>query len=165
MSASGYEDGLGRRTLEFDRETGVMLERLHLRPELWAFEAFLRERIATASALDSENFARVRAVERDSRQHPDRRFAIRPRQPPVRLLEAATNLPADEASCPSVDAALGFLPGDSPALGALHDSSGVAHGTLGPGRIALTGDGRDRAGRGVRSRGRAPAVEPPASVA
>ena len=25
VSASGYEDGLGRRTLEFDRETGVIL--------------------------------------------------------------------------------------------------------------------------------------------
>ena len=31
LSATGYADGLGRRTLEFDRESGGMLERLHLR--------------------------------------------------------------------------------------------------------------------------------------
>lgn len=142
VSASGYEDGLGRRTLEFDRESGVMLERLHLRPELWAFEAFLRERIAIASALDSENFARVRAVERDSRNILTVVSQFVPGHRLCELLEAATNLPADEASCPSVDAALGFLLEILPALGALHDSSGVAHGTLGPGRIALTGDGR-----------------------
>ena len=38
QSSSGYEDGLGRRVLAFDRETGEMLERLVLRPELSAFE-------------------------------------------------------------------------------------------------------------------------------
>ena len=66
VSASGYEDGLGRRTLEFDRETGVMLERLHLRPELGAFEAFLRERVARAVSFDDERFARVRGIDRES---------------------------------------------------------------------------------------------------
>src|SRR6185503_6131617 len=67
LSASGYEDGLGRRSLEIDRESGVMLERLHLRPELGAFEAFLRERVAFASVFDDARFGRVRGVERESR--------------------------------------------------------------------------------------------------
>src|SRR6478672_320002 len=134
VSASGYEDGLGRRTLEFDRETGVMLERLHLRPELGAFEAFLRERVALAGVFDDERFARVQGVERDSRNvltvvsH----FVTGNRL--CDLLEAATSLPADEATSPSVDAALGFLLEVLPALGTLHDSGGYAHGTLGPGR-------------------------------
>ena len=44
QSSSGYEDGLGRRVLAFDRETGEMLERLILRPELSAFEEALSTR-------------------------------------------------------------------------------------------------------------------------
>jgi hypothetical protein len=142
MSASGYEDGLGRRTLEFDRETGAMLERLHLRPELWAFEAFLRERVALAAVFDDERFARVREVARDARNVLTvvSQFVAGNRL--CDLLEAATNLPADEATSPSVDAALGFLLEILPALNALHQISGHAHGTLGPGRIVLTQDGR-----------------------
>ena len=44
QSSSGFADGLGRRVLGFDRETGGMLERLVLRPELAAFEQALTER-------------------------------------------------------------------------------------------------------------------------
>src|SRR4029450_12291177 len=64
LSASGYEDGLGRRSLEIDRESGVMLERLHLRPEIGAFEAFLRERVAFSVSIEHAGFARVRSIER-----------------------------------------------------------------------------------------------------
>jgi hypothetical protein len=56
LSASGYEDGLGRRSLEIDRESGVMLERLHLRPEMGAFETFLRERVAFSAVVDDDRF-------------------------------------------------------------------------------------------------------------
>jgi hypothetical protein len=142
VSASGYEDGLGRRTLEFDRETGVMLERLHLRPELGAFETFLRERVARAVVFDDERFARTRGVERDSRNVLTvvSQFVTGNRL--CDLLEAATSLPADEATSPSVDAALGFLLEALPALGSLHHASRHAHGTLEPGRIVLTHDGR-----------------------
>ena len=142
VSASGYEDGLGRRTLEFDRETGVMLERLHLRPELRAFEAFLRERVALAAVFDDERFARIQGVERDSRNVLTvvSQFVTGNRL--CDLLEAATSLPADEATSPSVDAALGFLLEVLPALGSLHDASGHAHGTLESGRIVLTQEGR-----------------------
>ena len=142
VSASGYEDGLGRRTLEFDRETGVMLERLHLRPELGAFEAFLRERVARAVSFDDERFARVRGIDRDSSNGLTivSQFVAGNRL--YDLLEAATSLPADEATSPSVDAALGFLLEILPALGSLHDATGHAHGTLEPGRIVLTHEGR-----------------------
>lgn len=138
LSASGYEDGLGRRTLEIDRESGVMLERLHLRSEISAFEAFLRERVAFFSTIEDTRFARVRAIERGSRGSLTvvSQFIAGSRL--CDLLEAATGLPAHEATCPSVDAALGFLLEILPALGTLHDNGGYSHGTLGPGRIVLT---------------------------
>ena len=142
VSASGYEDGLGRRTLEFDRETGGMLERLHLRPELGAFETFLRERVLLATALDSERFARHRGIERDDRNVLTVLSQFVAGNRLCDLLEAATSLPADEATSPSVDAALGFLLDALPALGSLHLTTGTAHGTLGPGRIVLSPDGR-----------------------
>ncbi len=137
-SASGFEDGLGRRTLEIDRESGAMLERLHLRPELGAFEAFLRERVAFTTAFDDQRFARVKGIERDHRGGLTiiSQFVAGNRLND--LLEAATGLPAHEATCPSVDAALGFLLDVLPALGSLHEYGGHAHGTLAPGRIVLT---------------------------
>ncbi len=137
LSASGYEDGLGRRSLEIDRESGMMLERLHLRPELGLFESFLRERVAFTASFDDDRFARVKGIERDRRgltivSH----FVAGTRL--AELLEAATALPADEATCPSVDAALGFLLEILPSLGSLHEHGGHAHGALAPERIVLT---------------------------
>ena len=138
LSASGYEDGLGRRSLEIDRESGAMLERLHLRPELGAFEAFLRERVAFTTSFDDDRFAKVKGIERDPRSGLTiiSQFVAGTRLSD--LLEAATGLPADEATCPSVDAALGFLLEILPALGSLHEHGGHAHGTLSPGRVVLT---------------------------
>ena len=138
LSASGYEDGLGRRSLEIDRESGAMLERLHLRPELGAFEAFLRERVAFTATFDDDRFARVKSIERDARGVLTivSQFVAGNRL--CDLLDAATGLPAHEATCPSVDAALGFLLEILPALGSLHESGGHAHGTLAPERIVLT---------------------------
>jgi PEGA domain-containing protein len=137
-SASGYEDGLGRRSLEIDRESGAMLEQLHLRPELGAFESFLRERVAFTVSFDDDRFARVKGIERDPRGSLTiiSQFVAGTRL--AELLEAATGLPADEATCPSVDAALGFLLEILPSLGSLHEHGGHAHGTLAPERIVLT---------------------------
>lgn len=138
LSASGYEDGLGRRSLEIDRESGAMLERLHLRPELGAFEAFLRERVAFTTSFNDDRFARVKAIERDGRGGLSiiSQFVAGSRLSD--LLEAATGVPADEATCPSVDAALGFLLEVLPALNSLHEHGGHAHGTLAPTRLLLT---------------------------
>lgn len=141
LSASGYEDGLGRRTLEFDREAGVMLERLHLRPELRAFGTFLGDQVARSMAFNDERFARVRGMERDGRNVTVvSQFVAGNRL--CDLLDAATSLPAHEATCPSVDAAMGFLLEMLPALGSLHEAVGHAHGTLAPGRIVLTPAGQ-----------------------
>ncbi len=115
-----------------------MLERLHLRPEISAFEAFLRERVAFSSTIEDVRFARVRAIERGPRGSLTVVSQFIAGNRLCDLLEAATGLPAHEATCPSVDAALGFLLEILPALGTLHDNGGYGHGTLGPGRIVLT---------------------------
>lgn len=142
LSTSGFEDGLGRRTLVFDREAGTMLERLRLRPELNAFEAALRKRIARVDGFDDERFARVREIERDpatggltvvSEFVSGYRFSD--------LLEAAVARPGDE-DAPGLDVALGFLLEVLPALVALHGIAGFTHGALGPGRTILTPSGQ-----------------------
>ena len=44
----GHIDGLGRRSLSFDRETGAMLERVHLRRrDLVPFESIIRDRASS----------------------------------------------------------------------------------------------------------------------
>ncbi len=62
LSSSGYEDGLGRRTLAFDRETGGIQERLHLRPEFWAFERAIAARVRAAAERADAALARARAA-------------------------------------------------------------------------------------------------------
>ncbi len=142
ISTSGYEDGLGRRTLIFDREGGGMLERLHVRPELGAFEAPLRERMARLAAFEDERFARIQSIERD----PDgglivvSGFVAGTRV--CDLLDAAAGLPGDEATSPGVDAAIGFLLEILPALAALHSTAKFAHGAVAPGRLTLTPAGQ-----------------------
>jgi len=64
QSSSGYADGLGRRVLGFDRETGGILEQLVLRPELTAFEHALTDRIGIVAGLEDERFARPRLIAR-----------------------------------------------------------------------------------------------------
>jgi hypothetical protein len=138
VSTSGYEDGLGRRTLVFDREGGGMLERLQVRPELAAFEAPLRERMARLALFEDDRFARVQGIERD----PDGSlivvsgFVAGTRV--CDLLDAAAGQPGGEATSPGVDAAIGFLLEVLPALAALHSTAKFAHGAVAPGRLTLT---------------------------
>jgi hypothetical protein len=142
ISTSGYEDGLGRRTLVFDREGGGMLERLHVRPELVAFEASLRERMERLAAFEDERFARVQNIERT----PDgglivvSRFVVGTRV--CDLLDAAAGVAGDDATSPGIDAALGFLLEILPALAALHSTGKIAHGAVAPGRLTLTPAGQ-----------------------
>jgi len=142
LSATGYADGLGRRTLEFDREAGGMLERLHLRGEFGAFEWALRHRMDRLAPFDDARFAHVRGVERDATGTLCVLSTYVQGDRLCDLLEAATNLPAHEATCPTVDAALGFLLETLPALEAFHAATDLAHGAVAPGRIALTASGQ-----------------------
>jgi serine/threonine protein kinase len=142
LSTSGCEDGLGRRTLLFDREAGVILERLQLRPELGAFEEALRTRIVLANGFEDERVARVRGIERD----PDGSLIVVSEfvsgSRVSDLLDTLAAQSADDATTPGVDTALGFLLEILPALAALHSTGGFSHGALAPGRIVLTPTGQ-----------------------
>jgi hypothetical protein len=135
ISASGLIDGLGRRVLAFDRETGVMLERLVLRPELAAFEAAIKERVDLLAAIDDERFARPGTVQRD-RETGD--LAV------VSEFVAGSRLSdiiesAEEAGLiPGVDVALGFLLEALPAISTFHNVTGFAHGLIEPSRMLIT---------------------------
>jgi hypothetical protein len=142
LSATGYTDGFGRRTLEFDRESGGMLERLHVRAEFSAFEAALRQPADRLAAFDDARWGRVRGIERNGSGSLSVLSAYVPSDRLCDLLEAATSLPAHEATSPSVDAALGFLLETLSALDAFHSGTGLAHGAVAPGRIALTSTGK-----------------------
>jgi hypothetical protein len=137
QSSSGYEDGLGRRVLVFDRETGDMLERLVLRPELSAFEAALRKRIAIVAGLEDERFARPRSIERDAQEH----LTVVSEYIAGHRLSDVLDAAAEHGIVAGLDAGLGLLLELLPALARLHDA-GLAHGALAAGRVMISPAGQ-----------------------
>ena len=133
VSTAGYEDGLGRRSVRFDREVGGMLECLHLRPELWAFESSLRDHAEAIASLDDERFVRVRQIERV----PQGLVVVSELIAGQRLIDIIDSRQRDESEAFGIDAALGFLLQTLPALSTLHTLS-IAHGTIAAGRILVT---------------------------
>jgi hypothetical protein len=138
LSSSGFADGLGRRVLAFDREEGVMLERLGLRPELAAFEQMLRERLERIASLEDERIARPRTVERTA----DGGLVVASEFVPGMRLSDLLQAAAEQGTAPGLDAAFGFLLDVLPALCGLHAGAGFAHGTLAPCRIVITPGGQ-----------------------
>jgi serine/threonine protein kinase len=136
QSSSGYSDGLGRRVLGFDRESGGILERLVLRPELTAFERVLSERIGILATIEDERFARPRAIERQ-----DDRLTVVSEYLAGRRLSDIIECAADHGIVAGLDASLGLLLELLPALARLHDA-GLAHGALAPGRVMITPAGQ-----------------------
>src|SRR5258708_22216334 len=137
QSSSGYEDGLGRRVLAFNHETGDMLERLVLRPGLSASEAALRERLAIVAGLEDERFTRPRDIERDA----DNRLTVVSEYIVGRRLADVLDAAAEHGIVAGLDAGLGLLLELLPALARLHDA-GLAHGPLAPGRMMITPAGQ-----------------------
>lgn len=133
ISTAGYEDGLGRRSVRFDREVGGMLECLRLRPQLRAFEASLRERAEVIGRLDDERFVRVRSVERD----PQGLTVVSELVAGERLLDVIEARQREAAPVFGIDAALGLLLQLLPALSTLH-TAGLVHGLVSPGRLLVT---------------------------
>ena len=138
MTSSGFADGLGRRRLAFDREEGVMLERLVLRPELGAFETMLRDRLDSLGALEDERIARPRSLERDA----DGSLVVVSEFVPGSRLAELLDTAAETGTAPGMDAALGFLLDLLPALCGLHAGAGFAHGSISPSRTVLTPAGQ-----------------------
>jgi serine/threonine protein kinase len=138
-SSSGHVDGLGRRSLSFDRETGAILERLHLRPELAAFESLLRQRVTSLSTLEDERFARPNAIERDPATG---ELTILSEFVTGSRLSDLLETSADTSVVPGVDVALGYLLETLPALSVLHRSHRAIHGLIHPSRTVLTAEGQ-----------------------
>ena len=136
-SSSGYEDGLGRRVLAIDRESGEMRERLRLRPELTAFAKALQERLPLVEALEDELFARPRLIVPE----PDGRLSVLSDFVPGRRLCDILDVAGDHGIVAGLDAGLGLLLELLPALSRLHDA-GIVHGAIGPGRIMVTTAGQ-----------------------
>jgi hypothetical protein len=138
ISSSGYTDGLGRRVLAFDRETGVMLERLYVRPELAVFEGAIRERVTRFALFRNERFARPSSVERDPIT---RQVSVLSEFLPGSRLADLIETAQEQTIVPGVDVALGYLFDALPALSAAHTALGFAHGLVDPGRTLLTSQG------------------------
>jgi hypothetical protein len=139
ISSSGHIDGLGRRVLAFDRETGAILERLHLRPELAAFEAPIRQRVEQLATFEDERFARPGSVERDPASGDLTvlsEFVAGSRLSD--LLETAE----ESGLVPGVDVALGFLLEALPAISSFHTSTGCSHGLIDSTRLVVTPAGQ-----------------------
>jgi hypothetical protein len=141
FSSSGYQDGLGRRTLVFDRAEGATCERLVLRAELGVFEAHLRERVERLKRVESDRLAHPRRIVRDG---PAGLLHVETPLPPGQrlsdLLAAAEGDP--DIAAGGVDLAIGFLLDVFPILDGLHRQAGFAHGALAPGRLLLTPEGQ-----------------------
>src|SRR5262245_32293559 len=131
-SSSGYEDGLGRRVLAIDRETGDMRERLRLRPELKAFAGALEDRLSIVAGLEDERLARPRLIVPE----PDGRLSVLSDYVPGRRLSDILDAAADQETVAGLDAGLGLLPEILPGLSRLPDA-GLAHGAPGPGRVII----------------------------
>jgi hypothetical protein len=139
VSSSGYVDGLGRRTIAFDRETGEMLERLILRPELAVFEQALRERVDHLQSLEDERFARPYRIERDAQTG---ELTVLSEFVAGSRLADLLDASHDEALVAGVDVALGYVLESLPALSTLHMISGITHGVIDPARTVLTPAGQ-----------------------
>ncbi len=142
-SASGYEDGFGRRLLAFAREDGAAFERLYLRPQFSIYERALADTFARVAAHGDGRIVGPRAIERDAATG-----ALVATSPFVSgerltdLLEAAAERARDDQVVPGIDVALGFLAEVLPALAALRAATGLSHGAVAPSRCVFTPDGR-----------------------
>ena len=137
LSSSGYTDGLGRRQLEVDRESGAMIERLIVRPELTAFEHVLSARVAQASELKDDRFARPRHVAWNE----EGRLTVTSSYVGGRRLSDVVDVAAAAGVIAGIDAAIGLLLELLPALSYLHSETRFAHGVLGAGRLTVTPTG------------------------
>jgi hypothetical protein len=138
ISSTGHIDGLGRRSLSFDRETGEMLERAHVQPELAAFESLIRKRVARLAPFEDERFARPDRVERDPATG---ELTVLAEFITGSRLSDLLEATADASIVPGVDVALGYLLESLPALTSLHNS-GLTHGLIDASRTVLTPDGQ-----------------------
>ncbi len=94
-----------------------MLERVHVQPELAAFESLIRDRVARLATFEDERFARPDRVERDPATG---ELTVLAEFITGSRLSDLLEATADAAIVPGVDVALGYLLESLPALTLLH---------------------------------------------
>jgi hypothetical protein len=139
VSSSGQVDGLGRRVLAFDRETGGMLERLYLRPELAAFEIVLRGYIERLAALEDDRFGRPLHLEHDAATG---ELTVVSQFVAGSRLSDLLDTAQDAGMAPGVDVALGYLLEALPAISTFHSKTGMTHGLIDPARTVVSARGQ-----------------------
>ena len=115
-----------------------MLERLHVRPELAAFEAAIRDRVERLSMFEDPRFARTYAAERSASGD----LTVVSEFISGISLADLLDTSLEETVVPGVDAALGYLTESLSALGTLHQVAGFPHGLIAPDRAVFTAEGR-----------------------
>jgi hypothetical protein len=133
VSTTGFADGLGRRSIRFDRESGTTLECLHLRPELAVFERLLRDRAHAIELLGHERIVRVHSLESTG----GRVTVISELLDGDRLSDIIEARAGGDSAVSGMDAAFGFLLQVLPTLSAMHAAS-LVHGAIAPHRIVIT---------------------------
>jgi serine/threonine protein kinase len=133
VSTTGFADGLGRRTIRFDRESGTTLECLHLRPELAAFEPLLKGQAKILAQLAHERIVRVQSLESAA----GRVTVVSELLDGDRLSDIIEARAGGDSAVSGMDAAFGFLLQVLPTISAMHAVS-LVHGAIAPHRIVLT---------------------------
>jgi hypothetical protein len=135
VSSSGFRDGLGERDLSFDRQTGDVWERLFLRPELSAFEAALRERIARFTSFQSSRLVSLRSADRDVASP---KLIVVSRHVPGSRLSDLLRSARERELVPDFTVALLLSAEIFAALHAFHALSGVSHGAMNADRVIVS---------------------------
>ena len=135
-SSTGFRDGLGERTLEFDREQCRTLEALHLRPEFAAFEVGLATQIGALDTFRHRSFTRIRALS----GAPGRLVMLSDHVPGMRLSEILTT--TERHAVFDATSALYLTKRLLSAMSAYAAATGSTHGALAPERIIVTHRGR-----------------------
>src|SRR5215204_235641 len=133
VSTTGFADGLGRRSIRFDRESGTTLECLHLRPELAAFEHALRRQARLIEELAHERIVRVHSFE----PFGSRVTVVSELLAGDRLSDVIEARACGDSAVSGIDTAFGFLLQVLPTLSAMHAAK-LVHGAIAPHRIVLT---------------------------
>ena len=136
-SASSFRDGLGERTLVFDRVQVRTLEALHLRPELSAFAGAVTERVSMLESFRHRHYARVRQVTGD----PGRLVILSDHVSGVRLSDLIDIVWSAELT---LDAGSGLylISRLLPAAADFHAATGCTHGAIAPERLVITPRGK-----------------------
>ena len=136
-SSTGFRDGLGERSLQFDRERALTLEALHLRPEFGAFGSALSEQLTALESFRHRSFTHLRGLAGT----PGRLILLSDHIPGTRLSDVLRAASSRQVIV-DADTALYLTKRLLTAMAAYVAANGYTHGALVPDRIIVTRRGR-----------------------